>query len=67
MANRMGRMLDEVKAAETRRSAEQEKLSKLRKDLENLRDHAKTIFKVAAVPFLVPFPDLPYRWPPPIG
>lgn len=39
-------MMDEVKLAEIAKNAEREKLIKLQKELENLRDHAKTIYKV---------------------
>lgn len=41
--------MDQVKLAEIARDAEKEKLSKSRKELENLRDHAKTIYKVFLV------------------
>jgi hypothetical protein len=46
--SRRKNMMDEVKLAEISKNAEREKLAKLQKELENLRDHAKTIYKVSA-------------------
>lgn len=39
--------MDEVKLAEIRKDAEKDKLAKLKKELESLRDNAKTIYKMA--------------------
>lgn len=40
--------MEEAKLAEIKKDAEKEKLNKLLKDLETLRDNAKTIYKMAA-------------------
>ncbi len=40
-------ILEEVKLAEIRKDAEKDKYLKLLKELENLRDHARTIYKMA--------------------
>jgi len=54
-------MMDDVKLAEIKRNAEKEKLAKLKRDLENLRDHAKTIYKMATSYKLVPVQPAPVK------
>lgn len=53
--------MDDVKLAEIKRNAEKEKLAKLKRDLENLRDHAKTIYKMASSYKLVPVQPVPAK------
>jgi len=49
---------DEVKLAEVRRDAEREKLAKLQKELESLRDNVKIIYKMAISYKLVTLPPV---------
>lgn len=52
-------MLEDVKLAELRRDAEKDRVAKLLKELEGLRDHAKTIYKMAHSYKLVSFAAAP--------
>lgn len=45
--NRRKALMERLKLAEISRDAEKDKLGKIRKEMETLRDHAKTIYKMA--------------------
>jgi hypothetical protein len=45
--NRRKELMEKLKLAEINRDAEKDKLGKIRKEMETLRDHAKTIYKMA--------------------